>query len=305
MVKEAIGEGTANLFVEEYEHQGDFDPFVAEPVSVALAVALQQSVPFHLPEIVAKLIQAVAVGAEAEGCDDGGVDIFGPPASHCSTAVQEDLHQTDYAGVVDLDSGKLHGSNGDRQGQSLQQREVDMDVVALRLKTGKAVRDLDEPLPNFLEVAQAFPQAEVGKIVRANLVAQKQGELFILLDECVLPIRPEDVMAMFHLLQRRVQLALHLLCNPAAEDLGDLARRHSPQTHLAGALEYLVDRARAAGMSEAFLEVRPSNTAAIRLYQSMGFEQVGIRRGYYQAIGGREDASVLKLVLPARRSRSP
>jgi len=68
-------------------------------------------------------------------------------------------------------------------------------------------------------------------------------------------------------------------------------------------LEYLVERARAAGMGEAFLEVRPSNTAAIRLYQSIGFEQVGIRRGYYQAIGGREDASVLKLALPARRTR--
>ena len=69
-------------------------------------------------------------------------------------------------------------------------------------------------------------------------------------------------------------------------------------------LEYLVDRARAVGMAEAFLEVRPSNTAAIRLYTSMGFEQVGIRRGYYQAVGGREDASVLKLSLPARRSRN-
>jgi ribosomal-protein-alanine N-acetyltransferase len=68
-------------------------------------------------------------------------------------------------------------------------------------------------------------------------------------------------------------------------------------------LEYLVERARAAGMAEAFLEVRPSNTAAIRLYQSMGFEQVGIRRGYYQAVGGREDASVLKLALPGRRAR--
>jgi len=69
-------------------------------------------------------------------------------------------------------------------------------------------------------------------------------------------------------------------------------------------LQYLVERARSAGMGEAFLEVRPSNTAAIRLYQSMGFEQVGIRRGYYQAIGGREDASVLKLVLPGRRPRA-
>jgi hypothetical protein len=36
----------------------------------------------------------------------------------------------------------------------------------------------------------------------------------------------------------------------------------------------------------------------------MGFEQVGIRRGYYQAVGGREDASVLKLTLPGRRSRN-
>jgi [ribosomal protein S18]-alanine N-acetyltransferase len=59
-------------------------------------------------------------------------------------------------------------------------------------------------------------------------------------------------------------------------------------------LAALVERASAAGMAEAFLEVRPSNTAAIRLYQSMGFEQVGMRRGYYQAVGGREDAAVLK-----------
>ena len=57
---------------------------------------------------------------------------------------------------------------------------------------------------------------------------------------------------------------------------------------------YLLERARAAGMSEAFLEVRPSNVAAARLYHSLGFEQVGIRRGYYQASVGREDAAVLR-----------
>jgi ribosomal-protein-alanine N-acetyltransferase len=68
-------------------------------------------------------------------------------------------------------------------------------------------------------------------------------------------------------------------------------------------LSYLIERGAAAGMNEAFLEVRPSNTAAIRLYQSLGFEQVGMRRGYYQSVGGREDAAVLKLPLRARRSR--
>jgi len=62
-------------------------------------------------------------------------------------------------------------------------------------------------------------------------------------------------------------------------------------------LLYLLDRARVAGMYEAFLEVRPSNTAAARLYHSLGFEQVGIRRGYYQAAVGREDAAVLRRIL--------
>ncbi|MCP5339034.1 MAG: ribosomal protein S18-alanine N-acetyltransferase [Steroidobacteraceae bacterium] len=62
-------------------------------------------------------------------------------------------------------------------------------------------------------------------------------------------------------------------------------------------LRYLLDRSRALGMTETFLEVRPSNTSAIRLYQSFGFEQVGVRRGYYQATHGREDAAVLRLAL--------
>ena len=67
-------------------------------------------------------------------------------------------------------------------------------------------------------------------------------------------------------------------------------------------LTYLLERGAAAGMSEAFLEVRPSNTAAIRLYLATGFEQVGMRRGYYQAVGGREDAAVLRLSLRGRRA---
>jgi ribosomal-protein-alanine N-acetyltransferase len=65
-------------------------------------------------------------------------------------------------------------------------------------------------------------------------------------------------------------------------------------------LEHLLDVSRDAGVAEAFLEVRPSNTPAIRLYQSQGFVQIGIRRGYYQAAGGREDAVVLRRQLERR-----
>lgn len=62
-------------------------------------------------------------------------------------------------------------------------------------------------------------------------------------------------------------------------------------------MAFLLERARAAEMHDVFLEVRPSNPVAIRLYESLGFTRVGVRKGYYQATGGREDAWVYKLVL--------
>jgi len=46
-----------------------------------------------------------------------------------------------------------------------------------------------------------------------------------------------------------------------------------------------------------FLEVRPSNTVAITLYERLGFNEIGIRRGYYPAENGREDAIMLALQL--------
>jgi ribosomal protein S18 acetylase RimI-like enzyme len=47
-----------------------------------------------------------------------------------------------------------------------------------------------------------------------------------------------------------------------------------------------------------WLEVRPSNEAAIKLYVSYGFNVVGRRRDYYPAQEGkREDALLLKLLM--------
>ena len=47
------------------------------------------------------------------------------------------------------------------------------------------------------------------------------------------------------------------------------------------------------GIDEVFLEVRPSNRAALALYRSFGFERVGVRHNYYRADAGREDAYVM------------
>ncbi len=52
------------------------------------------------------------------------------------------------------------------------------------------------------------------------------------------------------------------------------------------------------GAATLFLEVRPSNRAAQELYKRFGFKKVAVRRDYYPAHGGREDALVLTLPLP-------
>jgi ribosomal-protein-alanine N-acetyltransferase len=46
-----------------------------------------------------------------------------------------------------------------------------------------------------------------------------------------------------------------------------------------------------------FLEVRPSNDAALALYRSSGFVELAVRRDYYPARNGREDAVVMKRIL--------
>ena len=47
-----------------------------------------------------------------------------------------------------------------------------------------------------------------------------------------------------------------------------------------------------------FLEVRPSNQGAINLYNKLGFNEVGLIKGYYPAENGqREDAVILALEL--------
>ena len=51
-----------------------------------------------------------------------------------------------------------------------------------------------------------------------------------------------------------------------------------------------------------FLEVRPSNSKAQALYESLGFNEIGVRKNYYPAEkNGREDAIMLALELIKNR----
>jgi ribosomal-protein-alanine N-acetyltransferase len=62
-------------------------------------------------------------------------------------------------------------------------------------------------------------------------------------------------------------------------------------------LMHFIDVARRAEADQIFLEVRPSNLAARRLYAEIGFREISVRRGYYPATAGREDAILMGYVL--------
>jgi ribosomal-protein-alanine N-acetyltransferase len=84
-----------------------------------------------------------------------------------------------------------------------------------------------------------------------------------------------------------------------------VAPRARRQGHARTLMQHLLETACTHGARIAYLEVRPSNDAAIRLYQELGFRHVGTRRGYYPAHDGREDAFVLSTPLGPRVSRGP
>ncbi len=62
-------------------------------------------------------------------------------------------------------------------------------------------------------------------------------------------------------------------------------------------LRYFIKFAAQHQMKSVLLDVRQSNIGAANLYQRLGFRQIAVRKGYYPAMCGREDALVMRLEL--------
>lgn len=76
---------------------------------------------------------------------------------------------------------------------------------------------------------------------------------------------------------------LNLCVHPQAQGMGNGQKL----------LDYLLTIAVQHHADTAFLEVRPSNEVARQLYLNAGFNEVGMRREYYPARHGREDAIIM------------
>jgi len=76
-----------------------------------------------------------------------------------------------------------------------------------------------------------------------------------------------------------------------------IAEPHQRRGYGTALLNEATALARKLGAKDVFLEVRPSNRGAQRLYYRYGFRKIAVRRDYYPARHGREDALVLSLAL--------
>jgi hypothetical protein len=179
---------------------------------------------------------------DPKGVVHGGVQLGGAPAGELRSAMQQDLHQAQHARVVDLDARHRGASGGDRLGEALEQREVDMHIEEVRLDARQAIGHGDQLLAKRRQLLQSLVQAEILEPVDANLDPQERAELLVGARHEALAVDAEDVMAMVEFLQHRVQVAAEPPVLAYAEDLGDDVGCQPEHPQLTGALEDLVDR---------------------------------------------------------------
>jgi ribosomal-protein-alanine N-acetyltransferase len=93
------------------------------------------------------------------------------------------------------------------------------------------------------------------------------------------------------------ELAGYMVVMPAVDDAHllniSVAQKLQGMGYGARLLRQAMVAGRQSGATSLLLEVRPSNEKALALYKHFGFQQIGVRRGYYPAEQGREDALVL------------
>lgn len=95
--------------------------------------------------------------------------------------------------------------------------------------------------------------------------------------------------------QQLIGFAVLLIAADEAEIL-NIVIKNSVRGHGYGKLllNYLITIAKEQKVKTVFLEVRRSNLPALKLYQQIGFKQIGTRKDYYPAKQGREDAIILQ-----------
>ena len=136
---------------------------------------------FEFAQVVAQLVKAIGFFGELEAPKNNLMNVPGSPAAVAVASMQQNFEQPDDASFMDLDTGIVDRADGERQGDTLQQREVDVDVQPLGLESGETIGDGQELGTHGVQVLQAFLETKVTEVIGAKFIAQQGGELLVLL----------------------------------------------------------------------------------------------------------------------------
>jgi ribosomal-protein-alanine N-acetyltransferase len=155
------------------------------------------------------------------------------------------------------------------------------------------VANLQEPISSF----RAMRREDLEAIARIELAAYPYPWTFGIFRDCLAAgyecwvlERSAEIIGYGVLSVAGGEAHILNLCVAPAEQGRSLGRR---------ILSRLLDLARWHRAERVFLEVRPSNKAAIALYDSAGFNEIGKRPNYYPGKRAREDALVMAMELLA------
>ena len=113
---------------------------------------------------------------------------------------------------------------------------------------------------------------------------------------------PDSVGHLVLVSENDCDLAGYIHLHQVADEITIMDLRVNPLQRRQGLARQLLSqgmlRAGRHGARRCLLEVRESNHAALALYRTVGFQQDGLRRGYYPGQNGREDAILMSWELP-------
>ena len=81
VMKQAVGQRTADALVKQDEHGADPGALFCKAVGVVFVDALQKPVAFHLAQVITELIGGVVLGRKGKGGLQGLPDLEGTPTS--------------------------------------------------------------------------------------------------------------------------------------------------------------------------------------------------------------------------------
>lgn len=240
-MKEAVGKRTADAFMEEDEHEADLDAFVSEAIGVVMTIAHDQSPRLHLSEIIPELCDRVVVCGQSVACEDPCVKRSGGEAPDLASGMEKDFHEAHHAGILNFDAGYPGGTGRNRQGQALEQGKIDVDVEHGCLKVSKPVIHRMEGLFHLGQTLQRLFEVKVRKVVAAGFNPEERAELLVLLDEGMLAVCPEYVMALLDAIERRMELAVEASGHAVPEELGDGIGSNGCEGQFAGTFKQTIN----------------------------------------------------------------